>query len=75
MNSKNSCMECKKCVAENRRLSKLHLADGVNCFLVTLHENVMETTHVALALSLEKIGIELTNSLLNEQVARRYLDG
>jgi len=69
------CLECTKAKSKPGRVSKLHLAPGINIFLVSLRSEADEVTHIALALSLEPLGRELAETLLNEQVARRILHG
>ena len=67
------CKECKQAANGRGRISKLTIAPGVDIFLVSLRSIMDETTHETMVMFLTKVLPELTESLLNDQVARRAM--
>lgn len=73
--SEDSCLICSKIKNSNATITRIQLADGVSCFLVSFKEKISIPGHFMLARGLDKFGSELAESLLNEDVAKKFLDG
>jgi|GEM_PF-5568394 hypothetical protein len=72
MNDK--CLECTKAGHTPVRLTRLPLAEGIAIFVLSSRAGVSPEIHVAVSEFLEKIGKELSETLLNEECAKRALE-
>ncbi|MGA2159868.1 MAG: hypothetical protein ABSG90_11705 [Dehalococcoidia bacterium] len=74
MDDDNKCLECTKAGHTPSRLTRLPLAEGIAIFILSSRAGVSTEIHYAVAEFLEKIGKELSETLLNEDVAKKALD-
>ena len=74
MDEQNKCLDCFKAGNTPSRLTRLPLGEGIAIFILSSKVGVSSEIHYAVAEFLEKIGKKLSETLLNEEVAKRILE-
>ncbi|MGA8573992.1 MAG: hypothetical protein ACLP7A_08000 [Desulfobaccales bacterium] len=75
MDANQKCLECSKAGHTPSRLTRLPLSKGIAIFVLSSRAAVTTETHCALAEFLEKIGKELSARILNEEAAKKGIEG